>query len=172
VDDARWEAFNRKQEAVLMEQQRLAAIWLTPDNQAGTSLRQEPGISLSRESKALDLLKRPELDYEALMQVEGIGPGVGEPAVAEQVEVQVKYAGYLQRQAGEIERNRRNENRVIPVDFDYSSVRGLSAEVLEKLLEAKPETIGRASRIPGMTPAAISLLLVHLKKEGKDRQVA
>ena len=155
-----------------MEQERLRGIWLTPANELGASLQQTSGVTLSKESSALDLMKRPELDYQALMKVEGIGPGTSEIRVAEQVEVQVKYSGYLQRQAEEIERSRRNEGKAVPIDFDYASVRGLSAELGEKLAQLKPETIGQASRIPGMTPAAISLLLVHLKKRSKSRQVA
>ena len=166
----RWEAFNLKRDAVSREQERLRGIWLTPANELGASLKQTSGVSLSKESCALDLMKRPELDYKALMKVEGIGPGTTEPRVAEQVEVQVKYSGYLHRQSEEIERNRRNEGKAIPTDFDYASVRGLSAELGEKLEQLKPETIGLASRIPGMTPAAISLLLVHLKKGTSPRQ--
>jgi tRNA uridine 5-carboxymethylaminomethyl modification enzyme len=172
VDDSRWKSFNHKQDAVLAEQHRLGSIRLTPDNALGVSLREVNSVSLSKESSALDLLKRPELDYTALMKVEGIGPGVADSKVAEQVEVQVKYAGYLDRQDGEIERNRRNENKAIPEQFDYLTVRGLSMELSEKLQNIRPETVGQAARIPGMTPAAISLLLVHLKKQAKPRQVA
>jgi tRNA uridine 5-carboxymethylaminomethyl modification enzyme len=172
VGDSRWDAFNTKQEAVAAEQQRLKAIWLTPGNTHGLALRKATEIVLSKESSALDLLKRPELDYIKLMAVEGIGPGASDVKVAEQVEVQVKYAGYLNRQAGEIEKNRRNESKNIPADFDYELVRGLSFEINEKLQKTRPETIGQATRIPGMTPAAISLLLVHLKKQAKSRNAA
>ncbi len=172
VPDSRWAVFNTKREAIAREQERLGSMWLRPDNDLGAALSKVHGISLSRESTALDLLKRPELDYAALMQVEGIGPGAMDRRVAEQVEVQVKYAGYLKRQSVEIERNRRNEGKAIPVDLDYLAIRGLSAEAVEKLQQQKPETIGQASRIPGMTPAAISLLLVHLKKQAKNRKVA
>ena len=172
VSDSRWVIFNRKREAVAREQERLGAIWLRPDNDLGTALDRAHDISLSRETTALDLLKRPELDYIALMQVKGIGPGVLDKRVAEQVEVQVKYAGYLKRQFEEIKRNRRNEGKAIPADIDYLSIRGLSAEAREKLQQMRPETIGQASRIQGMTPAAISLLRVHLKKQGSKRKVA
>jgi tRNA uridine 5-carboxymethylaminomethyl modification enzyme len=172
VDDDRWRAFNEKSEAIVREQQRLSSVWLNATNAAGLALQAEHGITLGRESRALDLLKRPELDYARLMQVDGIGPGVDDARVAEQVEVQVKYAGYLQRQADEIERNRRHENKAIPEDFDYSAVRGLSSEISEKLLDVRPRTVGQAARIPGMTPAAISLLLIHLKKQSKGRRVA
>jgi tRNA uridine 5-carboxymethylaminomethyl modification enzyme len=172
VGDRRWAAFNRRRDAIAAERRRLADIWLTPDNSLGKALKRAHGISLSRESRALDLLKRPELDYAALVTVEGIGPGVSDAGVAEQVEVQAKYAGYLDRQAGEIERNRRNEGKAIPAGLDYASVRGLSTEVREQLQKARPETVGQAARVPGVTPAAISLLLVHLKKREAARQVA
>ncbi|NIP18774.1 MAG: tRNA uridine-5-carboxymethylaminomethyl(34) synthesis enzyme MnmG [Xanthomonadales bacterium] len=172
VDDHRWAAFNARRDAIAAEQERLRGIWVTPDNAAGRALAAAHGVTLSREARALDLLRRPELDYAGLMRVGGIGPGVEDAPVAAQVEVQAKYAGYLDRQAGEIERNRRNEGREIPGDLDYAQVRGLSAEVREKLEHARPGTIGQASRIPGMTPAAVSLLLVHLKKRSGGRQVA
>ncbi|MBT8061488.1 MAG: tRNA uridine-5-carboxymethylaminomethyl(34) synthesis enzyme MnmG, partial [Gammaproteobacteria bacterium] len=172
VEDVRWDQFQRKRDAVAEEQQRLASLWLSPENAGGKALEVKLGIRLSRETTALDLLKRPELDYVRLMGVEGIGPGVPDPQVSGQVEVQVKYSGYLKRQAEEIERNRRNEGQQIPADFDYQGVRGLSSELAEKLAQSRPETIGRASRIPGMTPAAISLLLVYLKRHRKSRQVA
>ncbi len=172
VGDAQWRLFKDKRDAIAREQQRLESIWVSPDNALGLALYEAHSISLSRESRALDLLKRPEMDYPALMQVKGIGPGVEASRVAEQVEVQAKYAGYLKRQLEEIERNRRNESAPIPPGFDFGAVRGLSAEAGEKLVSARPETIGQASRIPGMTPAAISLLLVHLKKHAKNRQVA
>jgi tRNA uridine 5-carboxymethylaminomethyl modification enzyme len=172
VGDRQWEIFCRKREAIEAEQGRLGSIWVTPGNRQGLALKKIHGVALSREARAVDLLKRPELDYASLAQVEGIGPGVADPRVAEQVEVQAKYSGYLGRQAEEIARNRRNEGKSIPVNLDYTAVRGLSAEVREKLQQTGPETIGQASRIPGMTPAAISLLLVHLKKRPSGRQVA
>ncbi|HSM69142.1 MAG TPA: tRNA uridine-5-carboxymethylaminomethyl(34) synthesis enzyme MnmG [Xanthomonadales bacterium] len=172
VDEDRWQSFQRKRDARVGEQARLGGIWLTPDNELGQSLGLVHGIELRRESTALDLLRRPELDYARLVAIEGVGPGVTDPQVADQVEVQAKYAGYLQRQAEEIKRSRSNESRTIPGNMDYALVRGLSAEVTEKLQQTRPETIGQASRIPGMTPAAISLLLVHLKKRSQSRQVA
>ena len=112
----------------------------------------------------MDLLKRPELDYAKLVALDGIGPGVEDPRVAEQIEVQQRYAGYLGRQQEDIERRQRHEDMAIAGEFDYQRVRGLSSEVREKLERVRPDTIGQASRIPGMTPSAISLLLVHLKK--------
>jgi len=118
------------------------------------------------------LLKRPEINYSELMKVTGLGPGCSDEKVAEQVDVQVRYAGYLTRQAGEVERNQRNEDTLIPPGFDYSRVQGLSAELCEKLQKTLPESIGQASRMAGMTPAAISLLLVYLKRHRSTRQVA
>jgi tRNA uridine 5-carboxymethylaminomethyl modification enzyme len=129
-----------------------------------TSLQCVHGIAISKESRALDLLKRPELDYAGLMSIDGLGPGVSDPRVAEQIEIQARYAGYLGRQREDIERRQRHEGTAIAADFDYQRVRGLSTEVREKLERIRPDTVGQASRIPGMTPAAISLLLVYLKK--------
>jgi len=171
VDDERWQVFSSKSAAIENEQDRLGAIWVTPDNGIGRSLKDVLGISLSKEVRALDLLKRPEVSYGELMKVAGLGPGSCDTQVAEQVDVQVRYSGYLARQAGEIERNRRNEHTAIPAVFDYSRVSGLSAELCEKLQKTLPEDIGQASRIPGMTPAAISLLLVYLKRHQEDRKV-
>ena len=172
VDDNRWRAFEKKKAAIEAEQQRLGSIWVTPDNDYGKSLKETLGVALSKEARALDLLKRPEVSYSDLMKVAGLGPGASDKKVAEQVDVQVRYAGYLTRQAGEVERNRRNESTLIPPGFDYSVVQGLSAELREKLQSTLPESIGQASRIPGMTPAAISLLLVFLKRHRGHRQVA
>jgi tRNA uridine 5-carboxymethylaminomethyl modification enzyme len=128
------------------------------------ALESAHGIAVSKESRALELLKRPEMDYAKLISLEGIGPGVADTAVAEQVEIQVRYAGYLNRQKEDIEKRQRHEATAIASNFDYTRVRGLSSEIMEKLERVKPETVGQASRIPGMTPAAISLLLVHMKK--------
>jgi tRNA uridine 5-carboxymethylaminomethyl modification enzyme len=167
VADERWSAFNQKLEAIETEQQRLNAMWLTPKNALGRSLAEVHNIELSKECRALDLIKRPEMNYTRLMQLEGIGPGVADTRVAEQVEIQVKYSGYLDRQQAEVDRNRRHDKRIIPADFDYALVRGLSHEVMEKLIKSRPETVGQAGRIAGVTPAAISLLLVHLKRHTK-----
>ncbi|ALN60552.1 tRNA uridine 5-carboxymethylaminomethyl modification enzyme GidA [Lysobacter enzymogenes] len=169
VDAARWDAFARKREAVERETARLGAVWAAPNNALGLEIAQTLGIEVSRESSARDLLKRPELDYAKLMQVASLGPGVSAPEVAEQVEIGVKYAGYLDRQREEIERQQRNENTPIPDGFDYAAVRGLSAEAQQKLERVRPQTIGQAQRIPGMTPAAISLLLVHLTRARRSR---
>jgi tRNA uridine 5-carboxymethylaminomethyl modification enzyme len=170
VADARWRAFCDKRERIEQERERLAGIRVNPGSPLAASLAVTQGIVLSKECRALDLLKRPDLNYAGLVSVDGLGPGVADARVAEQVEIQARYAGYLGRQQEDIERRQRNECTVITEDFDYGQVRGLSTEVREKLERVRPGTIGQASRIPGMTPAAISLLLVHLKKS--RRQVA
>ncbi|GAB2665755.1 tRNA uridine-5-carboxymethylaminomethyl(34) synthesis enzyme MnmG [Arenimonas aestuarii] len=171
VDQARFTAYSRKAEAVANEAARLKAIWATPGGALAGELEAVTGVVLSRECTALDLMKRPELDYAALRRLPSLGAGVDDPAVAEQVEIGVKYAGYLDRQAEEIERQRRHEDTAIPDDFDYAGLPGLSAELQGKLAGVRPETIGQAQRIPGMTPAAISLLLVQLARR-KGRRVA
>lgn len=164
VDDARWAAFARKREAIEAETARLRAMVAAPNNALGAALMRELELPLTRDTAALDLLRRPEIGYADLMNVEGFGPGVSDSQVAEQVEVQVRYAGYVDRQREEIERQRRHEATPIPTDFNYDDVTGLSAEVRQKLLKSRPETIGQAARIAGVTPAAISLLLVFLKR--------
>jgi tRNA uridine 5-carboxymethylaminomethyl modification enzyme len=171
VDEARWRTYSRKAESVERERARLQAVWATPGGALAAELEQHTGVVLSREATALDLIKRPELGYAALMQLPLLGPGVDDPAVAEQVEIGVKYAGYLDRQREEIERSRRHEESRIPDEFDYAGIPGLSAELQAKLGQVRPETIGQAQRIPGMTPAAISLLLVCLAKR-RGRRVA
>ncbi|MFQ6313336.1 tRNA uridine-5-carboxymethylaminomethyl(34) synthesis enzyme MnmG [Lysobacter capsici] len=169
VDEARWSAFERKREAIERESARLAGVWAAPNNALGREIAQTLGIEVSRECSARDLLKRPELDYAKLMQVPSLGPAVDAAEVAEQVEIGVKYAGYLDRQREEIERQQRNESTAIAEDFDYAAVRGLSLEVQQKLERVRPQTVGQAQRIPGMTPAAISLLLVHLTRARRSR---
>ncbi len=164
VPDDRYARLVAKREAVDRETARLRALWAAPTNALGAAVERALGIAVTRETHALDLLRRPELDYAKLSTVEGIGPRVDDDEVAGQVEVQAKYAGYLERQRDEIERQRRHEGTGIPRDFDYDRVRGLSSEVLAKLKRVQPETIGQATRISGVTPAAISLLLVHLKR--------
>jgi tRNA uridine 5-carboxymethylaminomethyl modification enzyme len=164
VDEHRWRVFCTKRDAIEAERNRLQHIWVTPDNALGRAISRSSGVLISKEARALDLLKRPELDYEQLVAIEGIGPGVPDSLVAQQVEIQVRYAGYLDRQAEEIARRMKHETEEISVDFDYRQVHGLSAEVTEKLLAGKPATIGQAARMPGITPAAISLLMVYLKK--------
>ncbi|MET0086539.1 MAG: tRNA uridine-5-carboxymethylaminomethyl(34) synthesis enzyme MnmG [Sedimenticola sp.] len=165
VEDGRWEAFDRKREAIEQERQRLRDIWVHPGSEAGDIAEQALGTSISRETRALDLLSRPEISYDGLRRLPTVAPGVEDPKVAEQLEIQAKYAGYIERQQDEIERARANEAVKLPQDFDYGKVKGLSSEVREKLSKSRPTTIGQAGRIPGMTPAAISLLLIHLKRK-------
>ena len=164
VDAQRYAALCRKRDAVALETQRLRSIWAAPGNALGREIEATLRVPLSRETNALDLLRRPELDYAQLMRVPALGPAVGDAKVAEQVQIAAKYSGYLDRQNEEIDRHRRHEETTIPLKFDYSKVRGLSAEVLQKLERSRPQTVGQAMRISGVTPAAISLLLVHLKR--------
>jgi tRNA uridine 5-carboxymethylaminomethyl modification enzyme len=164
VDDERWSRFCKKSEGIESERQRLNKIWVTPGNALGRRVESSLGIPVSKEVRALDLLKRPEVDYQGLVEIEGIGPGVEDEQITRQLEVQVRYAGYLGRQQEDIARRRRHEKTEIASDFDFCQVRGLSSEVMEKLQNVRPDTIGQASRIPGVTPVAISLLLVYLKK--------
>ncbi|NMH60634.1 tRNA uridine-5-carboxymethylaminomethyl(34) synthesis enzyme MnmG [Alteromonas ponticola] len=170
VDDARWQAFNEKIEVVEQELQRLRSQWVHPSHAAVERLNEKLKNPVSREHSLEELIRRPEMTYNDLMSIEGIGPGVENPKAAEQVEIQIKYAGYIARQMDEIAKAQRHENTLLPVDFDYSQISGLSNEVMAKLTDARPETIGKASRISGITPAAISLLLVYLKKHGLMRK--
>ena len=169
VDDARWDAFARKRDAIASETERLRASWAAPNNALGREIERATGIALSRENCAFDLLKRPEFDYAKLMAAPMLGPGTNDAKVAEQVEIGAKYSGYLDRQREEIARQQRHEGTAIPPGFGYAKVRGLSAEVRQKLERVRPETVGQAQRIPGMPPAAISLLLVHLARGARER---
>ena len=169
VDDARWQRFESKREAVEIETARLSGLWASPNNALGDAIARHIGIEVSRETNAIDLLRRPELDYATLMQVPELGPAVSDANVAEQIEIETKYSGYLARQREEVQRQQRNETTSIPTDFDYATANGLSAEVLQKLERVRPQTVGQAQRIPGMTPAAISLLLVHLERQRRER---
>ena len=164
VDDARWDAFARKRDAVAAETQRLGALWASPNNAAGRDASAVLGIDISRECSGLDLLRRPELGYAKLVAGPAFGPAVDDPAVAEQVEIETRYSGYLEPQREEIARQRRSEDAVISEGFDYAGVRGRAAELRQQLEQGRPQTSGQAQRIPGMTPAAISLLLVHLER--------
>ena len=164
VGDERWASFEAKREAIERERQRLRDHWVRPGANPN-DLEELLGTPVTREIRALDLLARPQVTYRQLMRVPGLGPGVSELAVAEQLEVQARYSGYIARQEEEIERQRRNEEVRLPEDFDYANVRGLSAEVREKFLRHRPATLGQAARIPGVTPAAVSLLLIHLKRK-------
>ena len=170
VDDACWQAFNAKMEAVEHEQQRLRGQWIHPEHAAVAELNTLLKNPVSREHSLEELIRRPEMTYSSLMSIESLGPGLADPIAAEQVEIQIKYAGYIARQLDEIAKTQRHENTLLPADFDYSKISGLSNEVVAKLTDARPETIGKAARISGITPAAISLLLVYLKKHGMLRK--
>lgn len=172
VDDTRWAAFSEKLESIELELQRLRAQWVHPNSPLIHALNPHLNTPISREASFEELLRRPEMDYSKLMQIEGFGPGLEDPLAAEQVQIQVKYSGYIQRQQEEINKAVRNENTGLPLHLDYKEVPGLSNEVIAKLNSHKPETIGQASRISGVTPAAISILLVHLKKRGLLRKSA
>ncbi|MTC48392.1 tRNA uridine-5-carboxymethylaminomethyl(34) synthesis enzyme MnmG [Providencia alcalifaciens] len=172
VDDVRWEHFNRKVELIEKERQRLKDIWVHPKSDNHEEIDQILTVPLSKEANGEDLLRRPEMTYQMLTSLDLFAPGVEDPQAADQVEIQVKYEGYIARQQEEIERQLRNENTLLPVDLDYKQVKGLSNEVMAKLNDHKPTSIGQASRISGITPAAISILLVWLKKQGMLRRSA
>jgi tRNA uridine 5-carboxymethylaminomethyl modification enzyme len=163
ISDGHWRLYSEKREAIEKEQYRLSEMNVQPDSTAGMALSAILDKPLTRNYKAADLLRRPEIDYAGLIEIIGNSEGVT-GKVAEQVEIQAKYSGYLDRQLDEIEKARRHQQTTIPNVIDYATVRGLSAEVRQKLSDHRPETIGQAGRIPGVTPAAISLLMVHLKK--------
>jgi len=164
VDDARWDAFNRKRDAIGREQERLKSTWVTPKSLPAEVAERVLGKPIEREYSLMDLLRRPGVSHASLAELSERGAFLGDAAVSSQVEIQAKYQGYVERQHEEIARQERYETMVLPRGLDYRSVRGLSIEVQQKLNEHKPETIGQASRISGITPAAISLLLVHLKR--------
>jgi len=165
VDDARWERFNRKREAIEREVQRLRTASLNPRLIDSPTATRVLGKALERDYSLFDLLRRQEVDYASLVALPHAGPGVVERDVAEQVEIQAKYQGYIERQRDEVVKMSAHEELRIPADLDYRRVRGLSIEVQQKLNQHRPETLGQASRVQGVTPAAVSLLLVHLKKK-------
>lgn len=165
IDSARYEYFEQKRESIAKEHHRLNTTFVRPDTQAGEEITAWLDQPLSREYRLSDLLRRPELTYNKLMQLSDMGPGLADEKAAEQIEIQAKYAGYIDRQEEEIAKVNRQETIKIPNNLNYGEIIGLSNEVRQKLTNAQPETLGMASRIPGMTPAAISLLLVHLKKK-------
>ena len=172
VDDHRWSKFNAKLEQVEQERQRMRSTWIHPQHPSLEAVNALVNTPLTREQSLEELLRRPEVTYDALMAIEGVGPALEDTAAADQVEIQIKYAGYIERQHDEVEKQLRNENTLLPLDMNYRDVNGLSNEVIAKLNDAKPQTIGQASRISGITPAAISILLVHLKKHGLLRKTA
>jgi tRNA uridine 5-carboxymethylaminomethyl modification enzyme len=164
VDDARWDAFSRKRDAIATEQARLAALWVTPRTLPAADAERVLGQGIEREYSYASLLRRPNVSYYSLMSLPNAGHGIDQQEVVEQIEIQAKYQGYVVRQREEVERQSQLEGKRLPVDLDYDSVRGLSVEVRQKLSRIRPETLGQAGRISGVTPAAISLLLVHLKR--------
>lgn len=169
VGEEQWRMFNEKREAIEREIQRLKTTWYTPQKLAEEEQLRVFGQKLSREANLHDLLRRPNLDYAALMTLPDAQPETAlADSVVEQVEIQVKYQGYIDRQNEEIDSRRDIETLKLPDDIDYSKVKGLSAEVQQKLNQHKPETVGQASRISGVTPAAVALLMVHLKRGFKD----
>ncbi|TBM19960.1 tRNA uridine-5-carboxymethylaminomethyl(34) synthesis enzyme MnmG [Hafnia alvei] len=172
VDDVRWAHFNQKLENIERERQRLRDIWVHPNSEHVAPLNEILKAPLSREANGEDLLRRPEIDYAKLTKLPQFAPGLEDEKASEQVEIQVKYEGYIARQQEEIEKHLRNENTLLPADLDYSLVSGLSNEVIAKLNDHKPSSIGQASRISGITPAAISILLIWLKKQGLLRRSA
>ncbi|HNE00931.1 MAG TPA: tRNA uridine-5-carboxymethylaminomethyl(34) synthesis enzyme MnmG, partial [Plasticicumulans sp.] len=164
VGDVRWAAFEARREAIERETQRLRECWVRPAALDPALAEAVLGGPLARETRALDLLRRPELDHAAVLRLAGLPESDLDADVIEQVEIQAGYAGYIERAQADIARARRQEDAAIPAGFDYAGVRGLSSEVREKLARVRPDTVGQAGRIPGVTPAAVSLLLVHLKR--------
>ena len=169
VDDIRWAAFERKREGIAREEQRLKETWVRPGTEQGEAISARFGTPLTHEYNLLNLLARPEIDYQSLVELTGVM--VDDSQVAEQVEIKTKYAGYIERQQDEIARLRASENVVLPTELDYSAISGLSKEIQHKLSLARPETLGQASRIPGVTPAAVSLLMIHLKKRSAGQKL-
>lgn len=167
VDDERWQKFEEKRNAIAAEKQRLHEVFVRPEN---ISIEEQERVfkkPLIREARLEDLLRRPDVSYASLMSLSSDSPKV-DPLVAEQIEIQSKYSGYIERQKEEIERLQRHNDKAIPESFDYSAISGLSNEIKEKLLKIKPATVGHASRVQGVTPAAISLILVFLKKQKRS----
>ena len=160
IDESRWSSFSGKYEQIAREKQRLKSFWVQADDEQAQSVL---GVKLNREYSLEALLKRPTIDYKTLSMIEKAKPFLEDPCLIEQVENQIKYEGYIKRQLDEIEKYRNNENTKLPEDLDYKSIKALSAEVIQKLSESRPDTIGQASRIQGVTPASISILLVYLK---------
>jgi tRNA uridine 5-carboxymethylaminomethyl modification enzyme len=164
IDDARWDAFCRKRDAVAAEQERLKATWVNPKVTPAEDVVRVLGKPIDHEYNLFELLRRPEVSYPSLLTLPGAGEAQTDPLVVEQLEISAKYQGYIDRQAEEVARSASYESTILPADLDYGTVAGLSNEVKQKLALHKPQTIGQASRIQGITPAAISLLLIHLKR--------
>ncbi|WP_018651460.1 tRNA uridine-5-carboxymethylaminomethyl(34) synthesis enzyme MnmG [Actinobacillus capsulatus] len=166
IDNARWARFNQKMENIERERERLKQIWIHPQSEHLTAVNELVSSPLTREASGEDLLRRPEVTYDKLTQVAAFAPALDDKQATEQVEISIKYQGYIEHQQNEIERHKRHENTLIPAEFDYDKVESLSNEVRAKLMQHRPVSIGQASRISGITPAAISILLVNLKKQG------
>ena len=162
VDDTRWAFFEAKREAIVQEEQRLKDTWVRPGTPLGEAVMEKFNTPLTHEYNLLNLLARPEINYLDLIAV--TGGGITDEQIAEQIEIKTKYAGYLSRQLEDIAKLRASEEVKLPVDMDYTAISGLSKEIQQKLSSSRPETLGQASRIPGVTQAAVSLLMVHLKK--------
>ena len=167
VDDLRWEVFNRKRDAVAREAERMRGTWVNPGLVPEREAVRVLGQAIEREYSLFDLLRRPAVSYANLLTLPGAGEGVSAPEVIEQVEIQAKYQGYIERQKDDVAKSLTHESMAVPIDLDYNTVHGLSFEVRQKLSQVRPETLGQASRVQGVTPAAISLLLVHLKRRKK-----
>lgn len=166
IDDVRWDSFNRKMDAIAQETSRLKELWATPQNELGERFAQQTGEHLSKEATAYDLLKRPHVTFA---DIASITDGQVDKQVGEQIEITVKYAGYIDRQQDDIKQMKRLENTALPVDFDYASISGLSHEIIQKLTQIRPATLAQASRISGVTPAAIQLLAMTVKKQRKSQ---
>jgi tRNA uridine 5-carboxymethylaminomethyl modification enzyme len=172
VDDIRWKAFVEKQEAIEKEMQRLKTQWINPTSANAEQINSLLKNPMQRESTLEAMIRRPEVSYESLMSIDGLGPAIENTQAAEQVEINIKYQGYINRQLDEIEKLKRHEDTLLSNEINYADVKGLSNEVIAKLNDIKPENIGQASRISGVTPAAISILLIYLKKNGLRRKVS
>jgi tRNA uridine 5-carboxymethylaminomethyl modification enzyme len=164
IDKTRWQRVHQKRCLLEEEQQRLKQLTVKPQTTTSAAIEVHLEQALTRDYRVAELLTRPELNYARLMKIDGLGPGVSDPEVSEQIEIQAKYHGYIERQLNEVQRQARYETVTLPLDLDYNKVKGLSNEVKEKLIQHKPLTLGQASRIPGITPSAISLLWVYIKK--------
>jgi tRNA uridine 5-carboxymethylaminomethyl modification enzyme len=164
VDEQRMAAFELKRNNVEREKARLEKTWIRPETADPEKVQRILGQPLQREASLLELLRRPEVDYQSLVELADLDSPLQDKQTIRQIEIQVRYSGYIERQVAEIERLRRSDHVSIPDTIDYQNVRGLSSEVTQKLTEIRPENIGQASRIPGITPAAISLLLIYIRK--------
>jgi tRNA uridine 5-carboxymethylaminomethyl modification enzyme len=165
VDDERWEKFSYKRELITREQERMKELWIRPHTVAAVQLEQLIHQPITREYRLCELAVRPEVNYDLLMQLEGMGPAINHQTAKEQIDIQARYSGYIERQSMEIEKQQRHEDFLLPLDLDYALIKGLSTEIREKLNRYKPVNIGQASRMSGVTPAAISLLLIYFKKK-------